>query len=34
MKKKVKRLSVVALAVVTLAVLTGCGTEKVSASVI
>ena len=30
MKKKVKRLSVVALAVVTLAVLTGCGTEKVS----
>ena len=32
MKKKVKRLSVVALAVVTLAVLTGCGTEKVSAS--
>lgn len=32
MKKRVKRLGVVALAVVILAVLTGCGTEKVSAS--
>ena len=32
MKKRVKRLGVVALAVVIMAVLTGCGTEKVSAS--
>lgn len=32
MKKKVKRLGAVALAVVILAVLTGCGTQKVSAS--